>query len=210
MQGGVSEVDDAGAVRGRDVGVAQVPFVGHDPVEHPRAARDLGPRDRDLLLEDVEGGSHPVAGQAAAEGEEPPHQLVGLVSDVRGTGFGTSFGCDHGAHASTALRQKKASAWALGELHSMPRSRSRPENRSSRNQRFDRCEAKWSIRWSILRRESRLGEWHERVRGAHVPVVLRHLVLEDQVVAEGVPGQLAADPVILVQVPALVSEDHVG
>ena len=46
--------------------------------------------------------------------------------------------------------------------------------------------------------------------GAHVAVVLRHLVLEDQVVAEGVPGQLAADPVILVQVGALVGEDDVG
>ena len=91
MQGGVSEVDDAGAVRRRDVGLAQVPLVGNDPVEHPGPARDLGARDRDLLLEDVERGPHPLARQAAAEGEEPAHQLVGLVSDVRGTGFGPSF-----------------------------------------------------------------------------------------------------------------------
>ena len=55
-----------------------------------------------------------------------------------------------------------------------------------------------------------LVERHEGVRRAHVAVVLRDLVLEDQVVAEGVPGELAAEPVVLVQVGALVGEDQVG
>src|SRR6185503_3848775 len=55
-----------------------------------------------------------------------------------------------------------------------------------------------------------LVERNERVRRAHVAVVLRYLVLEDEVVSEGVPRKLAADPVVLVQVPSLMREDDVG
>jgi hypothetical protein len=40
----------------------------------------------------------------------------------------------------------------------------------------------------------------EHVRAAHVAVVLGHLVLEDQVVAERVQRQLTGEPVVLVQV----------
>jgi hypothetical protein len=49
-----------------------------------------------------------------------------------------------------------------------------------------------------------------KARRAHVAVVLRHLVLEDQVVNEGVPSQLALRRWSLVQFGALVHEDHVG
>ena len=45
---------------------------------------------------------------------------------------------------------------------------------------------------------------------AQVAVVLGDLVLEDQVVAERVPGQLAEEPVVLVQVVARVGEDEIG
>ena len=50
---------------------------------------------------------------------------------------------------------------------------------------------------------------HEDVRAAEVAVVLRDLVLEDQVVAERVPGQLADEPVVLVEVVPRVREDEV-
>ena len=51
-----------------------------------------------------------------------------------------------------------------------------------------------------MRRAEVVVERDEEVGRAHVPVVLRHLVLEDQVVAERVPGQLASQAVVLVQV----------
>ena len=50
----------------------------------------------------------------------------------------------------------------------------------------------------------------EQVRRTEIAVVLRDLVLEDQVVAPRVPGELAGQPVVLVQVGALMGEDHVG
>ena len=56
----------------------------------------------------------------------------------------------------------------------------------------------------------RLVERDEEVGRAEVAVVLRDLVLEDEVVAERVPGELAGQPVVLVQVLARVGEDEVG
>ena len=53
---------------------------------------------------------------------------------------------------------------------------------------------------SILRRHDRLVEVDEHVRRAEVAVVLRDLVLEDQVVAEGVPGELRDEAVVLVEI----------
>src|SRR5262249_12370840 len=48
------------------------------------------------------------------------------------------------------------------------------------------------------------------IRRAEVPVVLRDLVLEDQVVAEGVSRELRKQPVILVGVALPWAEDQVG
>jgi hypothetical protein len=53
------------------------------------------------------------------------------------------------------------------------------------------------------------GDWHEQVRLAEVALVLRHLVLENQVPAPGLPGQLGDDPVILVTVLQAVAENEV-
>src|SRR3954466_5713916 len=50
-------------------------------------------------------------------------------------------------------------------------------------------------------------ERHEDVWPAEVAVDLRNLVLEDHVVAEGVPGQLAGKSMILMEVVAGVGED---
>ena len=60
-----------------------------------------------------------------------------------------------------------------------------------------------------MRRQSSSSSGTNTFGCAHVPVVLGYLVLEDQVVAEGVPGQLAAQAMILMQVGALVREDRV-
>ena len=51
-------------------------------------------------------------------------------------------------------------------------------------------------------------ERHEHVRPPQVAVELRDLVLEDQVVAEGVPRQLAGESVILVEVVIGVRQDE--
>ena len=61
-----------------------------------------------------------------------------------------------------------------------------------------------------LARHELLAQRHEDVRRAEVAVVLRDLVLEDQVVAEGVPGQLGDEPVVLMAIGAGVREDDVG
>ena len=52
-------------------------------------------------------------------------------------------------------------------------------------------------------------EVNEDVRRAEVAVVLRDLVLEDQVVAERVPRQLRSQAVVLMQIRAAVREDQV-
>ena len=57
--------------------------------------------------------------------------------------------------------------------------------------------------------DDRLGERDEDVRRPDVPVVLRDLVLEDHVVAKGVPGELAREPVILMEVVTGVREDEI-
>src|SRR5690349_22416320 len=48
------------------------------------------------------------------------------------------------------------------------------------------------------------------IRLAQAAVVLRNLVFENRMVAKRVPGQLARDAMVLVQVAALVREDQVG
>src|SRR2546422_5147044 len=56
----------------------------------------------------------------------------------------------------------------------------------------------------------RLVQLDEGVRGSEVAVVFGDLVLEDQMVAEGVPGQLGNETVILMTVTAVVREHDIG
>ena len=51
---------------------------------------------------------------------------------------------------------------------------------------------------------------HEDVRCAEIAVVLRHLVLEDHVIATRVPRELAGEPVVLMEVVAGMRQDEVG
>ena len=62
---------------------------------------------------------------------------------------------------------------------------------------------------SIFRSHGLVVEVDEEVRRAQVAVVLRDLVLEDQMVAKRVPGQLRDEAMILVQIAAPVREDQV-
>ena len=57
--------------------------------------------------------------------------------------------------------------------------------------------------------ESRRREGGEEVGRSEIAVVLRDLVLQDEVVAPGVPGQLGDEPVILVPILPVVGEDEV-
>src|ERR1700683_168603 len=57
--------------------------------------------------------------------------------------------------------------------------------------------------------EQRRFQRNKQIRATHVPVVLRNLVFEDQMVSICVPGQLGDEPVILVRVAAPVGENHV-
>ena len=62
-----------------------------------------------------------------------------------------------------------------------------------------------TLRWAVA-----LVEGDEDVRRAEVAVVLRDLVLEDQVVTPRVPRELGHQAMVLVPVVAVVGEDQVG
>ena len=79
---------------------------------------------------------------------------------------------------------------------------------SASNQSLERWVAKWREQQLDLALEHRGAERHVEVRLAEVAVPLGDLVLEDQVVAERVPGQLADLAVVLVRVVAAVGEDR--
>ena len=50
---------------------------------------------------------------------------------------------------------------------------------------------------------------HEAVRRAEIAIVLGNLVLQDQVVAERIPGQIGDQPMVLMPIVAIVREDQV-
>src|SRR5688572_25110953 len=50
----------------------------------------------------------------------------------------------------------------------------------------------------------------EEVRRSQVTVVFRYLVLEDEMIPEGVPSELAGESMILVQIVSRVREDDIG
>ena len=54
------------------------------------------------------------------------------------------------------------------------------------------------------------GNRHEKIRLPHVAVPFRNLVLEDQLVSEGIPCEIGNDPVILMPIVTSVGEHYVG
>ena len=57
-------------------------------------------------------------------------------------------------------------------------------------------------RSSIFRSQQFLGKRHENLGTAQVAIVFEDFILEDQVISEGVPGEVRQDPVILMPVIA--------
>ena len=111
------------------------------------------------------------------------------------------------AEPSTTLRQVNASAKRSGATASMPRRRIRPRNVSRSNQCLPRLGREVLLEQrELLARRSPAVSGTNTFGRAEVAVDLRDLVLEDQVVAERVPRQLAREPVILVEVVAGVRE----
>ena len=85
-----------------------------------------------------------------------------------------------------------------------------PRNASSLNHERSRWEPKCDMRCSTLRSTRTLVERDVGVRPTEIAVALHDLVLEDEMVPEGVVGQVRDEPVVLVPVVAVVREDDVG
>ncbi|KPV52094.1 hypothetical protein SE17_17495 [Kouleothrix aurantiaca] len=87
MQVRLAEIDHALAAAVFDIGVANIPLVGHQPVEHGRARRNLMQRQRHVFLQDAQGFAHARAGDAAADRVEPRdqgvHRRAGIRADRR-------------------------------------------------------------------------------------------------------------------------------
>jgi hypothetical protein len=57
---------------------------------------------------------------------------------------------------------------------------------------------------------NRLLERHKHGGSSHISIVLRNLILKDQVISEGIPGKFAEQPMILVGIVASMGKDQVG
>ena len=57
---------------------------------------------------------------------------------------------------------------------------------------------------------NRLREMDKEIRGTKIPVVLENLVLEDKVIPETVPRQFRNQPVVLVEVVAMMGKTTLG
>src|SRR5450432_3466497 len=60
----------------------------------------------------------------------------------------------------------------------------------------------------LLRRGSR--KWNKEVGLAQIAFVLGDLVLGDEMIAKGVPGELGDHPMVLVQIVAVVAQNEIG
>src|SRR6185295_4126165 len=55
-----------------------------------------------------------------------------------------------------------------------------------------------------------LAEFDIEVRLAQIAIPFRNFVFEDELIAEGVPGELTEEPMILVRILARMGHNHVG
>ena len=65
--GRMRRIDDSPPGIVRNVGIADLPFLGHLPVEHLGATRHFVTLEGDQALDEVEGAPDPVAGNAPAD-----------------------------------------------------------------------------------------------------------------------------------------------
>ena len=79
----------------------------------------------------------------------------------------------------------------------------------SRKPVFVSLRRKGFLQISNLGPAHRAFEFYEQIWRAEIAVVLRDLVLENEVVSKCVPGQFVDEPMILVQVGPIVGEDQI-
>ena len=77
------KIDDSLAARILHVGVADIPFARHGPIEDLCAAGHFVNRERDVPLDDLERLAKAIAGDAAADGKELGNQFVALAPDCQ-------------------------------------------------------------------------------------------------------------------------------
>ena len=111
--------------------------------------------------------------------------------------------------SSESLRHVNASAYPLGEAASMPRTRISPRNSSSSNQCLSRWLGKASMISRAFSRASSFDTGTNTFGAPRSPSYFGISYSRIEMVAPCVPGQLADEPVILMQVVAGVREDHV-
>ena len=173
-----------------------VPFLRHDPVEDLRAARDLDDLERQHASRRSAGsrGRRRRSGSGrAGRARASARASLARRRRARRTAHG----------ASCSFRHRNASANPVGEFASMPADAHQAAEDVLREPVPRRAgEAKCSSSSSIFRFTTVSSSGTKTFGRAEITVVLRDLVLEDQVVAERVPGQLGDEPVILVEVRA--------
>jgi hypothetical protein len=79
----ILEIDDLFAVRVSNVGVADIPFAGHGPVENLGTCWNLMNLKRDALADAAQNLSEPIAGDAAADGVKLGNERMEAVSEFR-------------------------------------------------------------------------------------------------------------------------------
>lgn len=55
-----------------------------------------------------------------------------------------------------------------------------------------------------------LGEWGKEIWTTQIAIVFEDLVLKNQMISEGVPGQVRQNAVVLMPIITVVGEDHIG
>ena len=94
------EVHDPFAARVLHVGIADVPFLRHGPIQHLRATGHFEHGERDVRLQFAERLADPVAGDAAAVRVEIGDQCVHRGADI----LGHPLRSDRGTHAGDASK----------------------------------------------------------------------------------------------------------
>ena len=130
-----------------------------------------------------------------------PSTFVGLA--MPGLGLAEHRGAPH---ARTALDMTKASATRSRARHSMPRRRASARNVSGSNQSFVALRREMLVQQRDLALERSLLDRLIEVGPSQVAVPLGDLVFEDQVIAEGIPGETRDFAMVLVGVIATMGE----
>ena len=140
------------------------------------------------------------------EAPSPPKRSISVTSPFSLT-QGPPFGRLDYQEGLAAIEGLGISCRRVG-LH--PAEPEDPRKVSSSNHCFWLCDLKLSMMIWILREQAGFQRTTKEVQAHQVVVVFRNLVFPDQVVPEGVPGQVRDQAVVLVPVIAVVGENQIG